>query len=137
MNAPDVYRPEPLTWRDLPDTLTLWAESLRSDRFWVMMLDNVKASARVRDAAAKAVVWLEMKCQSELARRLDDAVQAMREAVFACQKPIFLCGPSHAEHGPKVQALRNAWAASVENLRAAIEQVIADVPPETWEGIDG
>lgn len=137
MSAPNIYNPVPLTWRDLPDALSRWVESLRSDRFWVMLLDNVKASSRVRDAVAKAVVWLEMKGLAEQAQRLDDAVQSMREAVFACRQAMAAHGPSKAQDVPEVRGLRDAWVAAVEHLRAVVEQVLADVPPEVWEGIDG
>jgi hypothetical protein len=137
MNAPNAYNPVPLTWGDLPDALSRWIESLRCDRFWGMLLDNVKASERVRDAVMKAVVWLEMKGLADHARNLDDAVQAMRQAAFACRNPVMLHGPSHAQYGNEVQARRDAWVAAVEHLRAVIEQVMADVPPATWEGIDG
>jgi hypothetical protein len=137
MNDPEVYKPALLAWRDLPDALSRWIESLRSDRFWVMLLDNVKASERVRDVAMKAVVWLEMKGLAEQAQRLDDAVQSMREAVFACRQAMAAHGPSKAKGVPEVRELRDAWVAAVENLRAVIEQVMANVPPEVWEGIDG
>ena len=137
MNALDVYKPEPLAWRGLPDVLSEWAESLRMDGFWVMLLDNVKASARVRDVVAKAVVWLEMKGMADRAKKLDDAVQTVRETVFACRQAMVAHGPSKAKDVPEVQALRDTWVAAVENLRAVVEQVMAEVPPETWEGIDG
>ena len=137
MNALDVYKPEPLAWRGLPDVLSEWAESLRTDSFWVMLLDNVKASARVRDAAMKAVVWLEMKSMAEQAQKLDDAVQAMRETVFACRQAMAAHGPSKAKGMPEVQVLRDAWVVATEHLRTVVEQVLADVPPGTWEGIDG
>lgn len=137
MNKADAYNPVPLTWRDLPDALSRWVESLRCDRFWVMLLDNVKASARVRDAVAKAVVWLEMKGFSQEAQRLDEAVQSMREAVFACRQAVAAHGPSKAKDVPEVWELRDAWVAAVENLRIVVEQVMFDVPPEVWEGIDG
>jgi hypothetical protein len=132
-----IYSPVPLTWRDLPDALPQWVESLRSDRFWVMLLDNVKASERVRDVAMKAVVWLEMKGLAEQAQRLDDAAGAMREAVFACRQAMAAHGPSKAQDAPEVQELRDAWVAAVENLRIVVEQVLSDMPPEVWEGIDG
>jgi len=119
---------------DLPFHLRIWQESLQSDRFWVTLLDNVKVSGRVRDTVTKAVVWLEMKGMAEQAKRLDDACQAMREAVFNCKQAMTLYGPSKAKDIAEVQALR---VASVENLQNVAEQVIADVPPETWEGING
>jgi len=106
MNAPDVYEPELLMWRDLSDAMSSWIESLRSDRFWVMGLDNVKASGRVRDSVAKAVVWLEMKGLADQAKKLDDAGQAMREAVFNCKQAMTLYGPSKAKDIAEVQALR-------------------------------
>ncbi len=137
MNALDVYKPEPLAWRGLPDVLSEWAESLRTHGFWVMLLDNVKASERVRDAAMKAVVWLEMKGMADQAKKLDDAVQAMRETVFACRQAMAAHGPSKAKGMPEVQALRDTLVAVVEKLRSVIEQVMAEVPLETWEGIDG
>jgi hypothetical protein len=137
MNDPEVYKPALLTWRDLPDALSRWVDSLRSDRFWVMLLDNVKASERVRDAAMKAVVWLEMKGLADHARTLDESVQAMPQAAFACRNPVMLHGPSHAQYGNEVQARRDAWVAVVEHLHAVVEQVMADVPPEVWEGING
>ena len=137
MNSPDVYKPERIAWGDLSDAMGPWVQSLRSDRFWSMLLDNVKASERVRDAAMKAVVWLEMKGLPDQAQRLDDAVGAMREAVFACKNPVMLHGPSHAQYGHEVQARRDAWVAAVEHLRAVVEQVMTDVPPDVWEGIDG
>ena len=137
MNAPNAYNPVPLTWRDLPDALSRWVESLRCDRFWVMLLDNVKASERVRDVAMKAVVWLEMKGFPSEAQRLDEAAGAMREAVFTCRQAMAGHGPSKAKDAPEVRQLRDAWVAAVEYLRAVVEQVMADVPPATWEGIDG
>lgn|GEM_PF-6252959 len=132
-----IYSPVPLTWRDLPDALSRWIESLRSGRFWIMLLDNVKASERVRDVVMKAVVWLEMKDFPNEAQRLDDAVQSMREAVFACRQAMAAHGPSKAQDVPEVRGLRDAWVAAVENLRTVVEQVMADVPYEVWEGIDG
>ena len=137
MSSSDLYRPEFLMWRDLHAAMGAWIESLRSDRFWIMLLDNGKASERVRDTAMKAVVWLEMKGYSNQAKELDDAVQAMREAVFACMQAMALHGPSRAKDVPEVQALRNIWVEKVENLRTVVERVMADVPPEVWEGIDG
>lgn len=137
MNRPHLYKPDPLRWRDLPNVTKAWMESLRSDRFWVMLLDNVKASERVRDVAMKAVVWLEMKGLADHARTLDESVQAMRQAAFACRNPVMLHGPSHAQYGNEVQARRDAWVAAVEHLHAVVEQVMADVPPEVWEGING
>jgi hypothetical protein len=137
MNDPEVYKPALLTWRDLPDALSRWVDSLRSDRFWVMLLDNIKASERVRDAVAKAVVWLEMKGFPNEAQKLDVAVQSMREGVFACRQAMATHGPSKAKDAPEVQELRDAWVAAVEHLRAVVEQVMADVPSEVWEGIDG
>jgi hypothetical protein len=137
MNGPDVYQPDPLAWRDLPRASVPWVESLRSDRFWVMLLDNVKASARVRDAVTKAVVWLEMKGLTDQAKELDEAVQAMREAVFGCRQAMAAYGPSKAKDVPEVQARREAWVASVGNLCSIAEQVVAAVPSETWEGLDG
>ena len=137
MNVPHPYKPEPLRWRDLPSVTRAWIDSLRSDRFWGMLLDNVKASERVRDAAMKAVVWLEMKGFPSEAQRLDNAVQAMREAVFACRQAMAAHGPSKAKDVPEVRQLRDAWVEAVENLRAVVEQVLADVPPEVWEDIDG
>ena len=137
MSSPDVYKPERIAWGNLPDAMGPWVQSLRSDRFWGMLLDNVKASERVRDAAMKAVVWLEMKGLADHARTIDDAVQAMRQAAFACRNPVMLHGPSHAQYGNEVQARRDAWVAAAEHLRAVVEQVLADVPSEVWEGIDG
>jgi soluble cytochrome b562 len=102
-----------------------------------MLLDNVKASERVRDVVMKAVVWLEMKDFPNEAQRLDDAVQSMREAVFACRQAMAAHGPSKAQDVPEVRGLRDAWVAAVENLRTVVEQVMADVPYEVWEGIDG
>jgi hypothetical protein len=137
MNKADAYNPVPLRWRDLPDALSRWVESLRCNRFWVMLLDNVKASERVRDAVMKAVVWLEMKGFYNEAQKLDDATQAMREAVFACRQAMAAHGPSKAQDVPEVRGLHDAWVAAVEHLRTVIEQVLSDVPPEVWEGIDG
>nr|MBC8255047.1 hypothetical protein [Ardenticatenia bacterium] len=85
----------------------------------------------------KAVIWLEMKRLPEPALRLDGAVQAMREAVFACRQAMALYGASKAKTMSEVQSLREAWIASVENLRAVVDRVMAESPPETWEGIDG
>lgn len=137
MNSADAYTPEPLIWNGLSDQLSGWKDHLRSDRFWVMLLDNVKASARVRDVVAKAVVWLEMKGLADQAKKLDDAVQATREAVFACRQAMAAHGPSKAKDIAEIQSLRDAWVASVENLRGVVDQVMAEVPPEIWEGIDG
>ena len=137
MNSPDVYKPERIAWGDLSDAMGPWVQSLRSDRFWSMLLDNVKASERVRDAAMKAVVWLEMKRLPDQAQRLDDAVQSMREAVFECRQAMAAHGPSKAKDLPEVRELRDAWVAAVEHLRTVVEQVMADVPSEVWEGIDG
>lgn len=137
MNALDVYKPEPLKWGRMPAALSGWEESLRADRFWGMLLDNVKASARVRDAIERSVVWLEMKRLPLPASRLDDAVQTMREAVFDCQQQMTLHGPSKSKTVARVQALREAWIASVGNLRAVVDRDMADLPPATWEGIDG
>jgi len=137
MNSPDVYKPERIVWGGLPDAMGPWVQSLRSDRFWVMLLDNVRASERVRDVAMKAVVWLEMKGLPDQAQKLDDAVQSMREAVFACRQAMAAHGPSKAQDVPEVQARRDAWVAAVEHLCAVVGQVMADVPPEVWEGIDG
>jgi hypothetical protein len=136
MNGSVVYKPEPLAWRDVPDVLTAWAESLRSDRFWVMLLDNVKASARVRDAVAKAVVWLEMKEMAGQANVLDDAAQAMRRSVFACRQTMVDHGPSQAKDVPEVQTLRDAWVESVEHLRSVVVRTMGEVPAGRWEGID-
>lgn len=61
----------------------------------------------------------------------------MREAVFACRQAMAAYGPSEAKGVPEVGQLRDAWGAAVEHLRAVVEQVLADVPPEVWEGIDG
>lgn len=57
---------------------------------------------------AKAVVWLEMKGVAEQTQRLDDAVQSMREAVFACRQAMAARGPSKAKDVPEVHSLRDA-----------------------------
>jgi hypothetical protein len=46
-------------------------------------------------------------------------------------------GLSKAQDVPEVRGLRDAWVAAVEHLRAIVEQVMTDVPPDVWEGIDG
>ncbi|HQL72606.1 MAG TPA: hypothetical protein PLD58_05465 [Phycisphaerae bacterium] len=120
--------------QDFAFHLQVWENALRSDAFWGSILENAKASARVRDAVAKAVVWLEMKGFADQAKQLDDACQAMREMTYRCthQPDIHRRGDD-----PGCQALRDEWAESVKKLRTMVEQVMAHVPRESWEGFNG
>lgn len=52
-----VYNPKPIPWNGLPRVLSCWIESLQSNCFWEMLLDNVKVSALVWDGVMRAVGW--------------------------------------------------------------------------------
>lgn len=128
MTAPD-YSHRPLLV--FVDQVNDWAAIARSADYWHVMAEHCRSAENLRDEGKRIILWLELKGHDDAAAQLDEAMAALRRALWNLQEACE--GVYPPDESRCVDALE-VVVDKASKLAGAAEDLDDEVPEEAWEG---